>query len=77
MPAEYRKYPPGTPNEDVSGWFQGGVRKFGQGRIAFFSEAAMFTAQVFNEGKVKVGMNHPQGSDNAAFLLNIIHWLSK
>ena len=38
---------------------------------------AMFTAQVFDGGRVKVGMNHPQGTDNARFLLNIIHWLSK
>lgn len=76
-PMEHWKFPPGTPNEDISGWFQGGVREFGQGRIAFFSEAAMFTAQVFDGGRVKVGMNHPKGADNARFLLNIIHWLSK
>ena len=77
MPTEYRKYPAGTPNEDVSGWYQGGVREFGKGRIAFFSEAAMFTAQVFDVGLAKVGMNHTQCTDNAQLLLNIIHWLSK
>jgi len=76
-PTEYWEFPQGTSNEDVSGWYQGGVREFGQGRIAFFSEAAMFTAQVFNNGRVKVGMNHPQAADNARFLLNIMHWLSK
>ena len=77
MPVKYREFPPGTPNEDVTGWFQGGVLEFGRGRIAFFSEAAMFTAQVFGGGQVRVGMNHTQGTDNARFLLNIIHWLSK
>ncbi|MFC2161254.1 hypothetical protein ACFLRW_00780 [Acidobacteriota bacterium] len=76
-PTEYWEFPPGTSNVDVSGWYQGGVREFGQGRIAFFSEAAMFSAQVFNEGRVKVGMNHPLGAGNAQFLLNIIHWLSE
>lgn len=76
MPAEYNKFPPGTPNIDVSGWYQGGVMPYGEGRIAFFAEAAMFTAQVFANGRVKAGMNHPLGGDNARLLLNILHWLS-
>lgn len=76
MPEEYNKFPPGTPNIDVSGWYQGGVRAYGEGRIAFFAEAAMFTAQVFDNGRIKAGMNHPLGNDNARLLLNILHWLS-
>jgi hypothetical protein len=76
MPNEYNKFPPGTPSIDVSGWYQGGVISYGSGRIAFFAEAAMFTAQVFAEGRVKAGMNHPLGQDNARLLLNILHWLS-
>ena len=76
MPVEYSKFPPGTPSIDVSGWYQGGVLPYGEGRIAMFAEAAMFTAQVFAEGRVKAGMNHPLGRDNVRLLLNIIHWLS-
>lgn len=76
MPKEYYQFPPGTPNIDVTGWYQGGVKAYGEGRIAFFSEAAMFTAQVFNNGREKVGMNHPLGRENARLLLNTIHWLS-
>ncbi len=76
MPEEYNKFPPGTPNIDVAGWYQGGVRTYGEGRIAFFAEAAMFTAQIFANGRVKAGMNHPLGQDNARLLLNILHWLS-
>jgi hypothetical protein len=76
MPKEYWKFPPGTPNIDVAGWFQGGVSEFGEGRIAFFSEAAMFTAQIFDQGRVRAGMNHPLGEDNAQLLLNVMHWLS-
>ena len=76
MPSEYRKFPPGTPSLDVSDWFQGGILEFGNGRVAFFSEAAMFTAQVFAEGRIKVGMNHSKATGNAPFLLNIMHWLS-
>jgi hypothetical protein len=73
---EYYKFPPGTPSIDVSGWYQGGVMRYGKGKIAFFAEAAMFTAQVFADGRVKAGMNHPLGRDNARLLLNILHWLS-
>jgi hypothetical protein len=76
MPKEYWKFPPGTPNISVAGWFQGGVSEFGAGKIAFFSEAAMFTAQIFDQGRVRAGMNHPLGKDNAQFLLNVVHWLS-
>lgn len=76
MPKEYWKFPPGTPNISVAGWFQGAVSKFGEGRVAFFSEAAMFTAQIFDQGRIRAGMNHSLGEDNAQFLLNTMHWLS-
>jgi hypothetical protein len=76
IPQEYNKFPPGTPSLNVSGWYQGGVKTYGKGRIAFFAEAAMFTAQVFDSGRIKAGMNHPFGGDNARLLLNILHWLS-
>lgn len=75
MPKEYWTFPPGTPNISVAGWFQGGVSEFGNGKIVFFSEAAMFTAQVFDQGKVRAGMNSPLGKDNAQLLLNVVHWL--
>jgi hypothetical protein len=76
MPTEYNKFPPGTPSIDVAEWYQGGVMTYGKGRIAFFAEAAMFTAQVFADGRVKAGMNHHLGRDNARLLCNILHWLS-
>jgi hypothetical protein len=76
IPEEYNKFPPGTPSVDMSGWYQGGVMTYGKGKIAFFAEAAMFTAQIFDNGRIKAGMNHPLGQDNARLLLNVIHWLS-
>lgn len=76
MPKEYNEFPPETPSIDVSGWYQGGVLYYGKGRVAFFAEAAMFTAQAFDNGRIKAGMNHPLGKDNARLLLNILHWLS-
>ncbi len=64
-----------TPRILVGGWSQGAVMKFGQGRLAVFGEAAMFTAQVSGKSKRKMGMNHPTAKQNAQFLLNVIHWL--
>ena len=66
-----------TPHVDVTGWYQGGVMEFGQGRLAFFSEAAMFTAQAFEEGRIRFGMNHPQGGDNLRLLRNVMRWLTE
>jgi len=76
MPKEYWKFPPGTPSINVDGWFQGAVSEFGKGRIAFFSEAAMFSAQTFNQNNPPFGMNNPLAKDNVQLLLNVMHWLS-
>lgn len=77
IPEKYWEFPQGTHNESVEGWFQGGVLEYGKGRVAFFAEAAMFTAQVFNNGRVRVGMGHSQAGDNAKLLLNVLHWLDR
>jgi len=76
MPKEYWKFPPGTPSINVDGWLQGAVAEFGEGKIAFFSEAAMFSAQIFNQDKILFGMNNPLAKDNVQHLLNVMHWLS-
>ncbi len=73
---EQDKFPPDTPKKDVEGWLQGGVMEFGKGRLAFFAEAAMFTAQVMGPRRMKFGMNSLIAPENVQFLLNIIHWLS-
>ncbi|MGB6867134.1 MAG: hypothetical protein WBE11_15715 [Candidatus Aminicenantaceae bacterium] len=65
-----------TPSINVGGWYQGAVAEFGEWKVAFFSEAAMFTAQIFNQGRMRVGMNHPLAKGNAQLLLNVMHWLS-
>ncbi|MGD8537674.1 MAG: hypothetical protein PVI66_03030 [Candidatus Aminicenantes bacterium] len=76
MPKKLYEIHEDTPSTSVAGWYQGAVAKFGRGKIALFSEAAMFTAQIFDQGKVRVGMNHPLARDNAQLLLNVMHWLS-
>ena len=77
MTKEEGKFPPDTPKLDVEGWYQGAVAECGEGRLAFFGEAAMFTAQMMAERDNRFGMNSPIAPENAQFLLNVMHWLSR
>jgi uncharacterized protein (DUF2249 family) len=65
-----------TPRVPVKGWYQGAVLRFGKGRIAVFGEAAMFSAQLAGANRNPMGMNAPVATQNAQFLLNVMHWLS-
>ncbi len=76
-PEEYYDFKDDTPRVDVAGWSQGGVLEHGTGRVAVFGEAAMFTAQIFDRGRTRVGMNAPEASHNLRLLLNVMHWLSR
>lgn len=66
-----------TPSHNLNGWSQGAYANFGKGRIVFFGEAAMFTAQLAGTQKFKVGMNREDAKENYQLLLNIMHWLDK
>lgn len=74
-PEQLYNFKPETERLDIAGWSQGAVAHIGKGRVAVFGEAAMFTAQELQNGQVKFGMNHPAGTQNARFLLNLVHWL--
>jgi hypothetical protein len=63
-----------TPRQSLKGFQQGALLNFGKGKVAFFGEAAMFTAQIAN-GNFKVGINSESALQNAQFALNLIHWL--
>ena len=78
LPTEAWEHRESTPSVSARGLIQGGVLRFGSGRVAVFGEAAMFTAQSFvSDGVVRqAGMNHPSASENAQFVLNLMHWLS-
>ncbi len=60
---------------NIDGWCQGAFKKFGQGRVIVFGEAAMFSAQLAGAQQAKMGMNNPVAPENYKLLLNIIHWL--
>lgn len=65
-----------TPVRRVGGWLQGAVLRVGKGRVAFFGEAAMFSAQVAGRERRPMGMNAPMAEQNARFVLNTLHWLT-
>jgi hypothetical protein len=69
------RFTPTTPVRRVGGWWQGGTRRVGQGRVALFGEAAMFSAQVAGAERRPMGMNAPMAEQNAQFTLNVLHWL--
>jgi hypothetical protein len=66
-----------TPKEPLEGWCQGAVMKVGNGRVAVFGEAAMFSAQLAGPGQQKMGMNAPEAKQNHQLLLNVMHWLTR
>ena len=74
---EYYVFKNDTPRVRVTGWSQGGVLDYGAGRLAVFGEAAMFTAQIFDRGRRRAGMNAPEAPHNLRLLLNVMHWLSR
>ncbi|WP_299525918.1 DUF4440 domain-containing protein [Winogradskyella sp.] len=63
-----------TKRLDASDLMMGAIMHFGKGKVAFFTEAAMFTAQIVKD-KFKVGFNSPRAPQNKQFVLNVMHWL--
>lgn len=79
FPQEAGKFTSTTPSESTRGLLQAAVLRHGQGRVAVFGEAAMFTAQTQMLGDTvvaRMGMNDPEASQNSQFVLNVLHWLS-
>lgn len=69
---------PADPNpSSVQGHLQGAVLRVGKGRVAVFGEAAMFSAQLSGPDRNPMGMNAEIAKDNAQFLLNVMHWLTR
>lgn len=65
-----------APRIRADGMLQGALLKYGKGRVAVFGEAGMFCSQITNTARKPIGMNHPSASQNAQFILNMIHWLT-
>ncbi len=65
-----------TPTVPGAGLLQGALLTYGNGRVAVFGEAAMFSAQLGGARRLPMGMNDPAAPQNPQFLLNVMHWLS-
>ncbi len=78
LPIEAWEFKKTTPTIPAAGMLQGAVLRFGEGRVAVFGEAAMFSAQewITKDERVLMGMNRPDAAQNPQFLLNVVHWLS-
>lgn len=69
------QFNPDTPRRDISGWIQGATLQLGEGRVAMFGEAAMFTSQLIDDGP-PVGLDHPAAIGNTILLRNVARWLN-
>jgi hypothetical protein len=77
MPAKAWQFTAVALTEPLEGWCQGAVIKVGNGRVAVFGEAAMFSAQLAGPGRQKIGMNAPEAKQNHQLLVNVMHWLTR
>ena len=66
----------GAGGVPLAGRLQAAVLPFGDGRVAVFAEAGMFTAQVTGPNRAPMGMNAPFAGQNVQLLLNVMGWLS-
>jgi hypothetical protein len=66
-----------TPTVPVAGWLQGAVMEVGEGRVAVFADATMFSAQIRAPARTKLGMNTPEGAENLLLLRNVLRWLTR
>lgn len=69
----------GAPTLPADHLLQGAVLRRGEGRVAFFGEAAMFSAQrILLDGTViTFGMNAEGAEGNVDFVRNVLRWLSE
>lgn len=77
----------GPPDEEgvrprLQGYLQGGLVTFGEGVMAAFGEAAMFSAQILSVpgtefDEFPMGFNNPAAGQNPRFILNLMRWLTQ
>lgn len=70
-------FTPKTPRIAAAHLLQGAAVTHGRGRVVVLGEAAVFGAQFRGAAKTPIGMNAPEGRDNAQFARNIVRWLSE
>jgi len=76
MPEEAWVFTSETPVRVGDGLVQGAAGVWGRGKVAFWGEAAMFSAQVSGPEHRPMGMNLPEAGQNPQLLLNLVRWLT-
>lgn len=76
LPRVAWEFDEGTPRIPAAYLLQAAVVEHGNGRVAAFGEAAMFSAQLAGPNRAPMGMNHPQASENYRLVLNVLRWLT-
>ena len=77
LPEAAWEFDENTPRLAAAGYLQGAVMQSGEGRVAIFGEAGMFTAQkMSDDDKTLLGFNIPEAAQNKQFILNLVRWLS-
>jgi hypothetical protein len=77
MPEVAWQFSDATPKVSGAGRLQGAVMQIGEGRVAVFGEAAMFTAQVAGPQQVPTGLRAAGAEHNKQFALNVVRWLGR
>ncbi len=79
LPTKPRDFSERTPYILAEELLQGATLSLGEGRVAVFGEAAMFTAQlaITRKDRKQFGMSAPGAEQNARFALNVLRWLSR
>ncbi len=78
LPQKAYDFDESAPQIPGIGLLQGALVNHGEGRVAVFGEAAMFSAQIQEReaGPYPFGMNNPSAPHHARFLLNVVGWLT-
>ena len=77
-PMASQEQTPWTPTALGVGLLQGAALEYGEGRVIFMAEAAMFAARIANfiSPGFKMGMSNEDAPYNKQFTLNMFHWMS-
>ena len=76
LPSVAWEFSDATARVPAANLLQGALVEHGEGRIAVFGEAAMFSAQLAGPEQRPMGMNHPMAAHNYRFALNVLRWLT-
>lgn len=77
LPSVAWQFDESTPRVPAAYLLQGAFLRHGQGRVAVFGEAAMFSAQLAGPQQRPMGMNHPAAGHNYRLALNVLRWLTE